>query len=214
MLALAPHRPTGVQGRQHDLLEVLEDFRQPGRQIVIQQHDAGIEPVDTEPVAVALERFEAQFFAVRQFDVGRRRNFRQQGADAYYHAGVAQDFLQGDDVLQVKRVARVVFRYQQHAARIGADFFDCRHRGLNAQRIEFGIEVVEAAGIQVGVDGGQLEAAVAQIHRCIERRGVFLPLGAKPMLDLGHGLEDVALKIEQWAGEGRGEVRNSGHGSS
>jgi hypothetical protein len=46
-----------------------------------------------------------------------------------------------------------------------ADLLHRRHRGVHAQRQEFGIEVVEAAGKEVRVDRGQLEAAVAQVHR-------------------------------------------------
>ena len=80
--------------------------------------------------------------------------------------------------------------------RCTADIAACTHSGRND-----GVEVVEAAGKEVRVDGRQLEAAVAQVHRRVEGDRVFQPLGAEPVLDLGALLEHDALEILERACE-------------
>ena len=104
------------------------------------------------------------------------------------------------DVLQVERVARVVLGHEQHAARVGTDALDRGLDRLHAQRQERRIEVVEAAGKEVGVDGRELEAGVAQVDRRVERHRVLLPLGAQPALDVRHPVEEALLELEQRAG--------------
>ena len=96
----------------------------------------------------------------------------------------------------------------------GTDLFDRAHHRLHAQRVEFRVQVVEAARKQVGVHGRELEAGVAQIRRGVERDGVFLPLAAEPVLDVGHGLQDAALQIGQGAGQCSGKAGNVGHEGS
>jgi len=102
--------------------------------------------------------------------------------------------------MQVKRVARVVLGNEQGAARLGADFLQGDHRGLHAQRQELGVEIVEAAGKQVGVHRGQLETAVAQIHRGIERGRMLRPLAAQPVLDDRLGAQDLLFQFQEAVG--------------
>jgi hypothetical protein len=137
-------------------------------------------------------------------------DLRQQAADAHVEAGVVQDGGQARHVHQVELVARVVLGHQQQVPRLGADLLDGRHRRLHAQRQEGRVQVVEAAGEEVGVDRRQLEAGVAQVDRAIEGRRVLQPLGAQPALDRGVVVEDAPLEFEQRAGEGGGEVWNHG----
>ncbi len=88
--------------------------------------------------------------------------------------------------------------------------FDGGLGGLDAQRHEGVVEIVEAAGKQVGVHRRQLEARVAQVGGAVERRHVVLPLGAEPLFDVAGIVEELALELEQGAGERGGEVRNHG----
>ena len=51
MVGLAAHRPAGMDRRQHDLfVQALQDGRNAGRQIVVEQDGAGIETLQPEPV--------------------------------------------------------------------------------------------------------------------------------------------------------------------
>ena len=118
--------------------------------------------------------------------------------------------LQRFDVLQVERVARVVLRDEQHAARVGTDPLDGGLDRLHAQRQERGVQVVEPAGEEVRVDRRELEAGVAQIHRRVERHRMLLPLRAHPALDVGHPVEEALLEFEQRAGKRGGEMGNHG----
>ena len=72
------------------------------------------------------------------------------------------------------------------------------------------IEVVETAGKQIGIHGRQLEAAVAQIDRSVERRRVLLPLRAEPVLDGWLRGEDALLQIKQRAFECGSETGDHG----
>ena len=111
-----------------------------------------------------------------------------------FNPGVTQDQRQLCHVLQIELVARVVLRDEQHAARLRADLLDGALRGLHAQRQEIRIEVVEAAGEQIGIHRRQLETAVAQVDRGVERDGVFQPLRAEPALDVVLFAEEALLQ--------------------
>jgi len=100
----------------------------------------------------------------------------------------------------------VVLRDQQHAARLRAHLFDGALHRLHAQRHEIRVQVVEAAGEQVGVHRRQLETAVAQVDRRIERRRVLLPLRAEPVLDGRLRGDDALLQLQQRAFERGGEM--------
>jgi hypothetical protein len=110
--------------------------------------------------------------------------------------------------LQIEQIARVILRYQQHPPRFGAYLLHRALHGLHTQRQEIGIEIIEATGKQIGVDGREFETAVAQIDRSIERHGMLQPLRAQPMLGGRHGGQQSSLQIEQGAGQGGGEMRN------
>jgi hypothetical protein len=125
---------------------------------------------------------------------------------------VAENVLERLDVLEVERIARVILGNEEHAARVGAHALDrCLDR-LHAQRKKCRIQVVEAAGEEIRVDGRELESRVAQIDGRIERNRVLLPLRAYPALDIGHPLDDALLELLQRAGEGSREVGNHGGG--
>ena len=184
MLRLAPRGPARVQRRQHGLLQVLQNVRHAGGQVVVEQHHAGIEIVQPRRLPLRMQRLQRQRAAVGQLQ--RAWAAVISGSRLPMRTLIPACLQDGDElrhVLQVELVARVVLRNQQHAARFRADFFDRALRRLHAQRQEIRVEVVEAAGKQVGVHRRQLEAAVAQIHRGIERRRVFQPLRAEPVLD-------------------------------
>ena len=211
MVRLAARRPAGMQRRQHELAaEPLEDLRHPGREVIVEQDGAGVEVGKSKPVALAHQRLQRQRRAVRQLVRRRRRDLRQQRADAHVQPRLAQDENELRDVLQVEHVARVVLGDQQQAAGLGAELLDCRHCRLHAERVESRVEVVEATGKQVGIDRCQLEAGVAQVGRGIEGRRVLVPLRTQPALDLRRGVEEAALEVEQRPVEGGGQVRNHG----
>jgi hypothetical protein len=158
----------------------------PAGQVVVEQHGAGIEVFQPQAAALAadaLQRFQHQLLPVGQVERGGFGDLRQQAADAHVQPGVVQDGCQARDVHQVELVARVVLRHQQEVPRLGADLLDRRHGGLHAQRQEGRIQVVEAAGEQVGIDRRQLEAGIAQVDRAVKRRRVLQPLRAQPPLD-------------------------------
>ena len=200
-----------MQRRDDRLVDVLEDRRDAGREVVVQQHRAGVESVETHATTVAHDRFEHELGTAREFERRRFLHVREQGPDADLHAGLAKDRLQRRDVLEVEGVARVVLGDEQDAAGVGADLLDGDHHGLHAERHEFRCEIVEAAGEQVRVDGGELEPRVAQVDRCVERRAVLLPLAAQPVLDRGLCFQDLAFEGEQRAAE-RGREMGHGHG--
>jgi len=211
VVGLAAHGPAGVQRRQHDLVaQALQDGRDASRQVVVEQDGTGVEAVQAEPVGGADERFEEQALAVGQVDVCRLVDFRQQGADPDSQAGLLEDGGNLRDVLQVELVARVVFRDEQQAAGFRTELLDGAHRCLHAERQEGRVQVIEAAGKQVGIDRCQLEAGIAQVARCVEGWRVFLPLAAQPVFDLRTGREEAAFQFEERPGQGGGEVRNHG----
>ena len=211
MIGFPAHGPAGVERRQDELfVEVLENFRDAGRKVVVEQDRARVETIEPEAVLRAHQRFEQQVLAVGKFDRCRAGDFRQHGSEPHIEAGLAQDGGDLRHVLQVELVARVILGDQQQVAGIRADLFDRDHRCLYAEGQEGGVEVVEAAGEEVGVDRRQFEAGVAQVARRIEGRRVLLPLRAHPVLDLRAAVEEAALKFEQGAGEGGRQVGNHG----
>ena len=211
MVGLAAHRPTGVERRKDELLvQVAQDIRDSGREIVVEQDGAGVEAVEPEAGWRADQRFEQEGLAVGECYRRRGGDLREQRAEPDVEAGLAQDGGDLGDVLQVELVARVAFRDQEKIARIRTDLLDRHHRRVHAKRQEGRIQVVEAAGEEVGVDRRQLEAGVAQVARRIEGRGVLLPLAAQPVFDLRAAFQELAFEFEQGAGEGGCQVWNHG----
>ena len=205
-----PVVPAGFEQRRDRLVDALQDRRRPGREVVVEQHHAGIEVDETDAAALAHDRLQRELPATRQVERRRLLEVGNQRADANAHAGLAQDALKRGDVLQVERVAGVVLGDQQHAARVRADALDRRLHRLDAERQEGRVEVVEPAREEVGVDRRQLEAGIAQVDRGVERHFVLLPLRAQPALDVGHPVEDALLEVLQRAGERGRQVGNHG----
>ena len=191
--------PAGGKRRHDGLVDLREHRRRTRRQVVVQQDHARVEVVQAHAPAVALHGLERERRAVAEVELRHLRDLGIERPDAHAHARLAQDAFERRDVVQVERVARVILGNQQHAARVGAHALDGRLDRLHAQRQERRIEVVEAAGKEIGVDRRELEAGVAQIHRRVERDLVLLPLRAQPALDLGHALEDAPLEVLQRA---------------
>ena len=211
MVALAAHAPARVQRRQHVLLvQVLQNARRAGRQVVVEQDGAGVEILQHQPPAHALHRFERDALAVGQGNRGAFLQVRIDRADAHVQAGHVEDALQLHQAAQVGAALQIVLGNDQQVARFGADFLDGRHGGLHRQRQHFGGQVVPAAGKQVGVHRRQLETGIADVHRGVERRRVLHPLQAKPALGGGHRVDDALLEFIDGASEGSDEVRNHG----
>ena len=70
------------------------------------------------------------------------------------------------------------------------------------------MEIVPAAGKQVGVDRCQLETAMAKIDGRIERWNMPLPLVVQPVFDRGGVVQEMLFQIQHRSGERRGEMRN------
>ena len=104
----------------------------------------------------------------------------------------------------------MIFGDQQKPLFIRAHPLHRRHRRLNTKRHEFGIQIVEAAREQIGVDGCQLETGIAQIHRGIERRALGHPFGAEPALNAGTRIENFLFQIQKRPGERGGEMWDHG----
>ncbi len=210
VVGFAAVRPARRQGRDDGLVQVPEQIRHPCGEIVIEKDGAGVVVLQHQPLAVAPDRFEQEAAPVGQRHGCGGCDLGQEGADAHFQPRLLEEVLQGGHVLQVIGVAGVVLRDDEEAPRHRTHLFHRCHGGLHAQREEIRIQVVEAAGKQVGVHGGQFEAAVAQIHRGIKRCLVLLPLAAEPVLDGGHPVQEVPFQFEQGAGEGGGEVGDHG----
>ena len=90
----------------------------------------------------------------------------------------------------------MVLGNQQQLAGARADPLDGRLGGLDAQRQEGVVEVVETAGKEVQVHRRKLEAAVAQVGRSVEGRQMILPLRPHPVLDGGGVVEEVFFQFE------------------
>jgi hypothetical protein len=191
-------------------VQALQNGRNAGRQIVVEQDGAGIETLQPEPVFRPDQWLKEQALAVRQLDRRRLGDFRQQGTEAHIQPGLLENGGNLRDVLQIELVARVVFRNQQQAARLRAEFFNGAHRRLNAKRQEGRVQVVEAAREKIGIDRRQLEAGITQVDRRIERRRVLLPLAAQPMFDLRAAVEKATFEVEDGAGQGGCQVGNHG----
>ena len=122
---------------------------------------------------------------------------------------MTQNARQRGDILQIELIAGVIFGDQQRVARFGADFFHRRHRRLHAQRMKIRVQIIETAGIQIGVHRRQFETAVTQINRAVKRRRVLQPLAAQPMFNGDGFIEYLALQTERRTGQGSGK---SGYG--
>jgi len=210
VVRLQARRPAGMQRWQQGLhrVQALERFGHAGGKIIVEQDGAGVEALQHQAIAVAFHRLQLEHRAIRQIDGERLGQVRDEAADAHRQAGLAQDVGQRRHVLQIEEVARVVLGYEQKTLRRRAHLFHRHARRLHRQGQEGRVEVVEAAGKQVGVHRRQLEAGVAQVDRGIERRGVFLPLQAEPVLDGGLRVEGLAFDVAQRTAERRSEVGN------
>ena len=100
----------------------------------------------------------------------------------------------------------MVFRNQEQVARIRARPLDRRSDGLNAQRLERGVQIIEATWNQIRVDRRDLETAIAQVHRGVKRRRMVLLVPAKPLLDLRTLRQNTALEFLQESGMCGGEM--------
>ena len=98
------------------------------------------------------------------------------------------------DVLQVEGVAGVVFGHDEHGFGLRAGALHRVLGSVGGELDELGVEVVEAAGEEVHVDGGHFVAGVADVHRAVKRRGVVFPFAAEPSFDFGLLRQDGALE--------------------
>ena len=219
MMALGAVRPAQAGRGKDRLRDVLQDGRQAAREIVVQQHQAGIEIGHADPITVADERLELQMRRGAAFKRRRRGQVRPQAADTHLEAGLRHQAGERAQAVQIVGVAGMAFGNDQDPAGAGATALDGLAHGLDTQRMAVRRQIVEAGRKQVGVDGRKLEAGIAQIDRGIERRPGVLPLTPKPVFDralLGEqrGLQPldrtVNLAIEQWQ---RGRF-GAGHGGS
>ena len=209
--ALAPHAPAGLQRRQQVLLvQVFQNARRAGREVVVQQDGAGVEVLEPQPVARALRRLQRQRLAVGQRDGAAALDGRVDGAEAHVQPRHAEDLLQPRQAGQVEAAGLAVLGHDHQVARLGADLLDGRLRRLHRQWQHVGRQVVPAVGVQVGVHRRQLEAGVADVDRAVQRRRVLHPLQAEPALDHRRGVEDALLQLVDGAGQGSDEVRNHG----
>ena len=196
MLALAPHMPARVQGRQQVLLvQVFQNAGDARRQVVVEQNRAGVKVLEAQARFAADHRLQRYAFAIGQLNDGGFFDFGVDRANPHVQPRHVEDAAQLHHIAQVKRVARVVLGDHQQVARLGADFFNRGHRGLHGQGQHFVGEVVPAAGVQIGVHRRELEARIAHIDRAIKRRRVLHPLQAKPALNRGHGVQNALLKF-------------------
>ncbi len=211
VVALAPHRPAGMQRRQQVLLvQVVEHPGQPGRQVVVEQDGAGVEVLQAQAPAIAQQRLHREVAAVRQRDARGLGDGVVERAQAHVQAGLVEDLHQALHVREIERVARVLLRDEQQVLGFRADLLDGRHRGLHRQRQHLEREVVPAAGEEIGVHRRELVAGVAQVDRAVERRRVLHPLEPEPALDGRHRLQDALLELVDRAGERGDEVRDHG----
>ncbi len=209
VLGLAPHGPAGMQRWQQVLLmQTLQDGRDAARQIVVEQDGAGVEVFQPEAQFVADQRLHHQLAARRQLEVHGFGDRLVERPETHIQPGLAEDAHQGVDVFEVEGVAGVVLGNHQQVLGLRADFLDGGHGGLHRQRHHLRGEIVEAAGIEIGVDRRELEAGVAQIDRAVERRGVLHPFEAEPALDGGLRLQDALFEFEDGIARGGDEMRD------
>ena len=91
------------------------------------------------------------------------RDFRRHRPQTYRQPRLSQHAGQRGHILQIELITRMVLRDEQHIARIRAVFFDGRLNRLNTQRVKRRIQVIKAAGKQIGIHRGQLVTGVTQI---------------------------------------------------
>ena len=200
--------PSERQRRGDGLFEVLQDRRQAAGEIVIEQHEAGIEVGYRNLVVPAHDRFECKTSSGGKFDGFRFAQIGQQRAEPHAQAGHGQDFDEGGEAFEVEKVTRVVLGNDQHATGARTDALERRLDCLHRQRLEGRVEIVEPGRKQVGVHRRQLETGIAQIHRTIKGRRGLQPLGTEPALDSGLVLQQVGFNLLQRPGQGRGQMWN------
>ena len=101
------------------------------------------------------------------------------------------DGLQSSHILQIKNIACVILRDQQHTMGIRADSLNCRHHRLDTERHKIWIEIIESTREQIGIHRRQFETTVAKIYRTIKRHSMLLPLSTQPMLNNRHRIKDA-----------------------
>ena len=101
--------------------------------------------------------------AAVEADRGRGSDFRRQRPEPDFQPRLTQHVDDLRHILQIELVARVVFRNEQEAFGLRAEFFDRAHRCLHAQRQKCRIEVIEPPRKKIGIDRRQLETGIAQI---------------------------------------------------
>ena len=129
-----------MQGRQHGVADALQDFGHAAGEVVVQQHEAGREAVgQMHALAGAQQGLEQNGVPQRGFEFGRLGDFGVQAAQAHGKAGLLQDIAQGIHVFQIERIARVVFRHNQHGFGRFAVAFYRVGGGSGGQRAELGV---------------------------------------------------------------------------
>ncbi len=183
MMALGAMGPAQSWRGQEGLFQALQNGRQSPGQIVIEQHQAGIEIRHAHARALSRHGFEQQMGCRGRVQGHGRLQVGAQGADTDFKAGLSDQAGQCPQTFQVVRIARVALGNDQHPAGGWATAFDGLAHGLNTERMAVGGEVVEACREQIGIHRGELESGIAQINGGIEGRAGALPLAAEPVLD-------------------------------
>ncbi|MNT30703.1 hypothetical protein D3C72_1665110 [compost metagenome] len=123
-------------------------------------------------------------------------------------ARLAEDLHQSRHVLQILRRGVVQFRHDQQVAGVRTILVDGGHGRLHGQGQHFRGQIVKTAREQIGIDGRQLVAGVAQVYRAIKGRRMLLPLHAKPALNGRRRGQNLFFEVEQRSGQGRDEMGN------
>ena len=201
MLRLEPRMPACFQRGRDGLINALENRRDAGRQIVVEQHHAGPEITHADFVAVTLNGLKHQFASRNiQLDRGRFLDLRDQGADAQVITGGLDHVCQISHVLQIEAVACVILRNQQDTGTGLVRALDGGLDRLRADRLELRVQIVEAARKQVGVHRGQFEAGIAQISGAVKGWRRLHPLLTKPGFNICAACDQLLFKTKQRRG--------------
>ena len=114
-----------------------------------------------------------------------------------------KDALQLNHIAQIKGVACVVLRNDEQVLGFGADFFNGSLCGLHSQWQHLCGQIVPTTRKQIGIDGGQLETRIANVHRGVNGRRVLHPLQSEPAFNGGHGIKNPLFKFVDGAIQGR-----------
>ncbi len=195
MICFAARRPTAVQRRQNNLADAFEDVGNVDGQIVEQQKPRKAKSRLQDGRGRGYQyRFQQDFVVKYGFKFGQFSYFRIQAAQAHFMPCRTQNLAEGVNVLQVKRIARVVFGNNQYGFRRFTGALHRILRGNRRQRDKVGIQIIEAAGEQIHIDRRNFVAGIAYIDRTVKRRAVYAPLRAEPRLDFGVIGQDFCLK--------------------